>query len=149
MEPEWRKIAGYDYYVSSTGEVRNFDGIHLKQHNDKDGYKRLALSKDGKQKMFIVHRLVGQAFIPNPENKPLIDHIDRNKSNNNVSNLRWATPSENNLNRDTKKSEINERYIAKSKYNTYKFKISRLGIQKSFNTLEEAINYRDEYLNNN
>lgn len=56
-----------------------------------DGYYRVHI----RHKMYKVHRLVAETFIPNPDNKPLVDHIDRNPSNNDVSNLRWATHQEN------------------------------------------------------
>lgn len=52
------------------------------------GYKRVCLTKDGKKKYHFVHRLVAQAFIPNPDNKPEIDHIDGNPENNSVTNLK-------------------------------------------------------------
>jgi hypothetical protein len=58
------------------------------------GYETFTMNKIH----YYVHKLLGQAFIPNPDNKPFIDHIDRNKSNNDMSNLRWATKSENNRN---------------------------------------------------
>ena len=63
----------------------------LKESTLKYGYKFVGLNKYGKQKMFYIHRLLGIHFIPNPENKPTIDHINRNRSDNRIENLRWAT----------------------------------------------------------
>ena len=98
---EFRKIEGFENYsVSNLGVVRNDKkGRILKQSNN-DGYKVLRLND-------ILHRahiLVAKAFIPNPENKECVDHIDTNRANNNVSNLRWATPSENNYNASISKN---------------------------------------------
>lgn len=59
------------------------------------GYKRVCLTKDHKQKSLFVHRLVAKAFIPNTDNKPEIDHIDGDPTNNKVENLRWSTRLEN------------------------------------------------------
>lgn len=114
----WQKIDGYeDYYeVSSDGKVRSVDrsffqygnngsyfqrtykGRILKQEKNRDGYLKVVLAKDGKKTLKSVHRLVAEAFIPNPENKPCIDHINGDKTFNDVSNLRWATYSENSRN---------------------------------------------------
>ena len=66
-------------------------GITLKQTNHSQGYKTVALHR----KNFFVHRLVAQTFIPNPHNKPQVNHIDGNRTNNHVSNLEWVTQSEN------------------------------------------------------
>lgn len=60
-----------------------------------DGYKSVSLSKDNKQKTFLVHRLVCLAFLPNPDNKDLVNHKDSNRDNNNLSNLEWVTQREN------------------------------------------------------
>ncbi len=59
------------------------------------GYLRVTLYKDGSRKNFLIHRLIATHFIPNPENKPQVNHIDGNKINNNIDNLEWVTPSEN------------------------------------------------------
>ena len=76
----------------------------LKPRLDKDTYKIVTLKSDDKKtKIMKVHRLVGLTFIPNPDNKPFIDHIDRNKSNNSITNLRWATRLENCANRSNTK----------------------------------------------
>ena len=86
-------IDGYEnYFVSNFGNIKNSKTNKiLKQKTEKNGYKRIGLTKNRKQKYFYIHRLVGNAFLENPDNKPMIDHIDENKVNNNVKNLRWAT----------------------------------------------------------
>lgn len=93
----WKDIKGYEglYQVSNCGNVRNRTRqITLKEH--KAGYKQVLLFKNGKGNMFLVHRLVANAFIPNPLNLPVVNHIDENKKNNNSTNLEWCTVSENN-----------------------------------------------------
>lgn len=115
---EWKDIEGYEglYQVSNKGRVRSLDriitqktrsgyyitkkyaGIVLKQTPDKDGYGLVSLSDNNrKQKQKRVHILVAQAFIPNPDNKPQIDHIIpiSEGGTNEASNLRWVTPKEN------------------------------------------------------
>jgi hypothetical protein len=88
-----------NYEISSVGRVRNSKtGRVLKTQPRKDGYVGVQLSKDGKYKNLLMHRLVALAFIENPLGKPDVDHIDRNKSNNSVDNLRWSTTSENLMN---------------------------------------------------
>lgn len=91
------KIKGYENYeVTTTGEVINTKtGRVLKQHKRKDGYIQVALCKNGKIKNFMVHRLVAEAFIPNPNNLPCVNHKDEDKTNN-VDNLEWCTHEYNN-----------------------------------------------------
>lgn len=96
---EWKDVIGYEgrYKVSSFGRVRSFvngskKGCILHPNRHRQGYFWIRL--DGKCKL--IHRLVAEAFIPNPENKKTINHIDGVKSNNCVENLEWATQSENN-----------------------------------------------------
>lgn len=85
------------YFVSDDGKVfseKYGRRCELKQSEHK-GYRRVALSTDNKRHGYPVHRLVAEAFIPNPNDKPFVNHIDGNKRNNVVSNLQWCTASEN------------------------------------------------------
>lgn len=108
MSEVWKDIKGYegDYMVSNWGNVKRLEGLdslgHLRKErilkplkNDK-GYLRVQLSKNGKKRIYFVHRLVAQAFIPNPDNLPCINHKDECKSNNNVDNLEWCDVKYNN-----------------------------------------------------
>ena len=106
----WKRIDDYpSYMVSDLGRVKNLDYMVkgkekiLKLWKTEEGYLRVNLRKDGKQKKFSVHRLVAEAFIENVENKPLIDHINTIRDDNRVENLRWVTSRENNLNPITRK----------------------------------------------
>ena len=108
---EWRAIEGFPYYeVSNYGRVRSLDkkvryrhgsrvrkGKILKTHSNRKrhGYVYVGISEGGRQYNAQVHRLVAQAFIPNPESKPQVNHIDRNVSNNSADNLEWVTSKEN------------------------------------------------------
>ena len=86
------------YMVSTDGMVKRANtGKILAQKLDKDNYLSVHLSMGGRgnTRQVFVHRLVAEAFIPNPENKPLVKHIDGNPINNCVENLKWVTPKEN------------------------------------------------------
>lgn len=90
------KIDSYDYEVNELGKVFRIGNPKPKyQSVNRDGYKVVGLWKNNKATAKTVHRLVALAFIPNPENKPCVNHIDGNKQNNHVSNLEWVTYSEN------------------------------------------------------
>lgn len=94
MEEEWKNIKGYEWYqVSNLGRVRNANGRILAPHDVNSGYLVINLNKYHKSRT--VHRLVAEAFIPNPYSKEQVNHIDGNKHNNYVGNLEWCSPSEN------------------------------------------------------
>jgi hypothetical protein len=97
MTEIWKTIDNYETYsVSSFGRVNNNNaGKLLKGSKHLQGYLQVILCKNGERKSFLIHRLVAIAFIPNPENKEMVDHHDNNPSNNSLKNLRWATCSEN------------------------------------------------------
>ena len=96
-----------DYYVSNEGDIysrkyhpirnKNNNLIKIKPQIRKDGYSIIHLRKEEKTFAMYVHRLVAEMFIPNPENKMCINHIDGNRHNNSVSNLEWCSYSENSL----------------------------------------------------
>ncbi len=96
---EWRDIPGYEnfYQVSNFGNVRSirFNKIRNMKSWDSKGYRVVELCINNNRYTVGVHQLVALAFIPNPENKPEVNHKDRNRSNNNVENLEWVTQSEN------------------------------------------------------
>ena len=109
----WKDIQGYEgsYQVSNLGRVKSVERItregnhrsekQMKLQKTKRGYLTVILTKDGNQKLHYVHRLVGIAFIPNPTGKEQINHINEQKEDNRVENLRWVTRKENQNNHYT------------------------------------------------
>ena len=111
MEKEiWKDIKGYEglYQVSNLGRIKSFNYWNqgkiriLKLRFHKEGYLIVSLNKNTKTKIKFVHRLIAEAFIPNPENKPEIDHINGIRDDNRIENLRWVTRKENMNNELTK-----------------------------------------------
>lgn len=135
----WKDVKDYEglYQISNKGRVKSLrwaGGKVLKFGNSGFGYFFVNLSKNNKCRNFFVHTLVARAFIPNPENKPEVNHIDGNKKNNCVENLEWVTESENHLHAyktglrkrsNSKLSDEDVRFIREhykfrnSEYNTY------------------------------
>ena len=171
MQEIWKDIKGYEgkYQISNLGNVRSlYDTNQFKKTfrikklslGERSGYKVIALTKNGKRKSFQVHRLVAEAFIPNLQNKPFINHIDENRINNNVNNLEWCTQKENVLHSKykmykPKKSKLptsGEKYIIKrNRYNKifYEIFIYKNGKRTYLgrkNNLKEAILLRNKYI---
>jgi hypothetical protein len=105
MTEEWKDITGFEgfYQISNFGRVKSLGGkcgSAMRKPSirstslTKDGYEKVRLLWGGKDKTVRIHRLVAEAFIPNPEGKETVNHIDGNKRNNHVSNLEWADRSE-------------------------------------------------------
>jgi hypothetical protein len=100
MEENWLQITDFtNYSVSDLGRVRNDTTGKMMKLCIKSGYYHVGLTNNISKKTFKVHRLVAIAFIPNPENKLEVNHIDKNKLNNNLYNLEWNTRRENNIHR--------------------------------------------------
>ena len=156
LKVEWKLIEGFDgiYSVSNYGEVRNNKtGKLMKPRKNETGYLRINLTKNGKPKCMRVHRLVAQAFIPNPENKIQVNHIDFNRENNCVSNLEWVTNQENTQysvcnrklpgQRKKRNNKTGERNI--THYNGY-YVVRIYGkkyVSKSFKNIDDAKQWRD------
>lgn len=85
-----------NYAIDENGIVSNIKTKRIKSQQIYNGYKYVQLYKNGKGKMLLVHRLVAEAFIPNPNSFPCVNHIDENKENNTVENLEWCTYEYNN-----------------------------------------------------
>lgn len=110
-QESWKNIKGYEtfYKISNLGrvkslaktitrkdgEVKNLSEKIIKPFLTKKGYKQIVLTKDGAKKKHYIHRLVAQAFIPNPNNLPEVNHINENKLDNDVVNLEWLSKIDN------------------------------------------------------
>jgi len=94
---EFKDIEGFEgkYQISNNGKVRNNRGHILMPYKTKKGYQKVDLWKNHKKKVCYIHRLVAEAFIPNPKSLPQVNHMDGNKKNNTVENLEWCTAKEN------------------------------------------------------
>lgn len=182
MTEDWRDVPGYDgrYQVSNLGRVRSVPyvryqqskhpGVMMYKHHpgkimtptgNGSGYLIIGFHNGKNKKNYYIHRLVAEAFIPNPDNLKEVNHIDYNKSNNIVTNLEWASRKENLewshsrcLHPRSKQStarltNIGMRYIS---IRNGKYRVSihnkRLGYQidKCFETLEEAIAARERFI---
>lgn len=145
-EVEYKKIPDLDYdcFVSKDGEVWTDSGRCGKwkifKQSNSHGYKVVSLHVNGKLNIFRVHRLVAAAFIPNPENKPYINHIDGNRANNCVDNLEWCTQKEN---------MYHANHVLHARKVTVKSQIasSKRGISNRKLTMEQAKEVRNSYFN--
>lgn len=152
----WKPIKGYEglYEVSNYGNVKSlFNSEKILHPTDNgSGYLTINLRKDGKRKSFYIHRLVASAFVGNPNNVNVVNHLDFNKFNNRASNLEWVTQKENvrysrhrmRHPKSITNSNTGERYISE-RNGRYRITIQRKEYS-SCATLSEAIRKRDQIL---
>jgi hypothetical protein len=149
----YKSIKDYDNYeVSNMGNVRNKKTGLILKHSLQNGYYCVGLSTNGKSKNFRVHRLIALHFISNPDNKLFVDHINRIRTDNSINNLRWATPSENQMNKSVQKNNNSTKtgvYYDKH-INRWLVKMYINGIQKhigNYLNFEDAVIARKEQEN--
>lgn len=162
MEEVWKDIEGYEglYQISNLGRVKSLERGHktLSKYIQKEkilstrvgirGYCVVTLYKHNKSKQIPIHRLIAKAFIPNPKNKPCIDHINTIRTDNRIENLRWVSHKENSNNVITlKKSKENcqimwERGDFDNRNNLHYQKVAKLdldgNILEIFDSIKEA-----------
>ena len=143
-----------NYRIDRDGTITNIKTGKIKSIciNRQTGYKMVSLWKDNKEKHETIHRLLALHYIPNPDGKRYIDHIDRNKLNNSLDNLRWVNGTENNLNNGGQDRENHCIYLRKKNGQPYLYRvmIQRYGKTTyvgSAKTIEEAKELRDKYFN--
>ena len=121
-EEIWKDVVGYEgyYQVSNMGRVYSFKTNKILKQSVARGYLQVGLLDNGKQKTGIVHRLVAEAFLPNENNYPCVNHKDENRKNNNVSNLEWCTHEYNN-NYGTRKEKASKTMKGKFKGEKHPF----------------------------
>lgn len=155
---KWKPIDGYNgYEVSSLGRVRSY-----RKRNSKELYSTphilafkkckthckeylsVGLMRDNRRESISVHRLVAMSFIPNPENKPQVHHIDNNEQNNNLENLEWATNSENQLAREDIERPSGYKFVYKNR-GTWRAANRNLGFDKCFKTRKVAVAFSMQY----
>jgi len=144
--PEYEGIYKFDLVLNQVYNIKR--NTYKKNGLSKKGYYRVSLSKNSKEKTYGIHQLV--YIINNPTediSEYQIDHIDNNKLNNNIENLRKCYQSDNMSNTRTQKNnKLGIKNIHITKWNTYRFQLRKNGINycECFKTLQEAVNYRDK-----
>ena len=150
----WKEVPEFPKYeVSTLGRIRTQRAgkEYIKKPSpDKKGYLIVSLGT-GKRGAVTkkLHRLVAEAFIPNPDKKPTVDHLNRIKADNRVENLRWADPTEQCLNRRFPPGITGHQNISMTTCNKYRVTLSRYGekiYDECFDSVEEAIFARDSFL---
>ena len=169
-DEQWLPVVGFEnfYIVSTTGKVRSLRRNKQLAENTTGTSKYMYVKLTVKMRLYnrSVHRLVAQAFVQNPGNKPMVNHIDGNKLNNNACNLEWVTCSENHhhafatglRSRESAKTQLGKKWGDMSKYHnvTYdaernKWKMSlkldgKVVVQKRFTSEQDAALYVNEML---
>ena len=146
---EWKESSHVNYEVSNQGRIRNRSTERImKPYLDPHGYYSFRLANNKVQTKKYLHRLVAEAFIENPENLKLVDHINRDRLDNRIENLRWTSSTGNLLNTSRHGTEMYGITWC-VKRNSYQVHFKRNNKQKGFGyfrTIEEAKTRRDEVL---
>lgn len=148
MIEEWKQIEGFPkYFVSNLGNIKNIDYMHtgkehlISQRETQNGYMLASLYSKDKRLHRSVHRLVAEAFLPNPDNLPQVNHKDENKKNNCVDNLEWCTASYNTRYNDGMTKRISKRsrcdWKGRSLVPVYQYSRDNVFI-KRWDSIEEA-----------
>lgn len=135
----WKDIYGYEnkYQVSNIGNIRNIKtGKYLKVQTYKTGYCYIDLYNNGQPKKYLIHRLVAQAFIPNPYNLPYVNHKDCNPLNNNANNLEWCTQQYN-----VNYGDCREKQASKTRKCIYGINVKTGDKTQIFNSVNEAADW--------
>lgn len=150
----WKSVVGFEglYEVSDHGNVRSLKCRRvrpMKKYKTHKNYEKICLMKDKMKYMKSVHRLVGMAFLVPVEGKTTIDHIDQNPSNNNLTNLRWADHTDQQINKgqysNTGEKNISQN-IRTGQYHVLIRRYKTILLNVAFNTVEDAIKGRNEFL---
>lgn len=147
---EWRDVVDYPgYKVSNMGNIIGKFGRIVTPWDNNRGYYSVWICNDNGKKKISVHRLVAMTFLPNAENKPTVDHLNRNRKDNRVDNLRWATHSEQRLTSPVPISLTGERNINITDRGQFRFVIKRdkkTLVNKVYNTFEEAMDAKNAFV---
>lgn len=152
---DWDEVLGYEglYYINRQGDVYSCTyNKCMKVQSDECGYLYVPLKKDNTQHKGRIHRLLALQYIPNPDDSSEVDHIDRNKLNNDLSNLRWVTHAENMMNTTRAlhlktPEEMEDRTLKIREYK--KIKAREYALKKKENSIEETPEQREERLAKN
>ena len=148
----WKDIPEYEglYQISTLGRIKGFQTGEriLCPGKTKRGYFMTVLCKEGNRRTYHIHRLVALTFLPNPENKPTLDHINRDKEDNRLENLRWASLSEQQINKHSPNDDTNQRHITKDglRWRVHIQRYNQIVFRMSYATLQEAQEARVEFL---
>lgn len=145
------EINGYEnYLIYPSGKVYSKVSKRYLRTFHTNGYIQVTLYKDNKRKHFYIHRLLAEYFIENPDNLKEVDHIDRNKGNNKLNNLRWITRGDNNQNKDKQSNNVSgvKNICPNGVGFAYQKRVNHKKHRKWFKTLEEAIEYKTYYEKN-
>ena len=126
-----------DYEINKNGKIRNTITKKMLKQTESNEYVTVSINGES----MYVHRLVGIQFLKPVAGKTEVDHINHNRSDNRLTNLRWSNRSDNNKNKVQSLNEMNN--IQTTKYGTFRVRNNTTGIRKTFKTIQEAISFRD------